>query len=355
MWTFIILIGVLLIITGLILLFEKIVGAGGERTITINDDTLVPVVGGGTALNSLNENKIFLPSACGGKGTCGTCKFRLMDYDEPPKPTETPFLNEEEIKSGVRLSCQTRVSTDLRISLPVGLLDAKSFKGKVIKIEQMTYDIKLVTFKLDEPMNFKPGQYAQIEVPGYEEVRAYSIASDANYPDEIELIIRQVYKGVASTFVMKALEVGDTVKLTGPFGDFFLQEKSTKPIVMIAGGSGKAPIRSIIYRLIDQGFPRESTYFFGARTQRDLYLTDYFMDLSSKHKNFTYVPALSHAEDDLDWKGEKGLITDVVARFSDDLSSHEAYLCGSPGMIDACIRVLKSKGMKEENIFFDKF
>src|SRR5690554_7757254 len=111
-----------------------------------------------------------------------------MDYDEPPRPTETPFLNEEEIKSGVRLSCQTRVSTDLRISLPVGLFDAKSFKGKVIKIEQMTYDIKLVTFKLDEPMNFKPGQYAQIEVPGFDTVRAYSIASDPKNPMEIELI-----------------------------------------------------------------------------------------------------------------------------------------------------------------------
>ena len=134
MWTFIILITVLVLITGLILLFEKMVGAGGERTITINEDTLIPVVGNDTALNSLNQNKIFIPSACGGKGTCGTCKFRLVDYHEPPKPTEEPFLTKEEIADGVRLSCQTKVATDLKISLPAGLLNAKNFMGMVSKI-----------------------------------------------------------------------------------------------------------------------------------------------------------------------------------------------------------------------------
>lgn len=355
MWTFIILVGVLVVITGLILLFEKLVGAGAERTITINEDTLIPVVGGDTALNTLTENKIFLPSACGGKGSCGTCKFRLVDYHEPPKPTELGFLNEKEVAEGVRLSCQTKVTSDLKIVLPAGLLDAKPFKGEVIGLDQMTYDIKLVTFKLDQPMEFKPGQYAQIEVPGYEEVRAYSIASDASKPNEIQFIIRQVYKGVASTFVNQALRIGDTVKITGPFGDFFLQEESTKPIIMIAGGSGKAPIRSIIFRLMEQGFPREATYFFGARTQKDLYMTDYFMEVSKKYPKFTYVPALSHLPADDPWTGERGLITDVVRKLTGDLSGSEAYLCGSPGMIDACIRVLKEKGMKEENIFFDKF
>ncbi|MDY0210552.1 MAG: FAD-binding oxidoreductase [Acholeplasma sp.] len=355
MWTFIILVGLLVIITGFVLIFEKLVGAGGQRTITINEETLIPVIGNETALNSLSKNKIFIPSACGGKGSCGTCKFRLVDYHEPPKPTEVGLLSKEEVDKGIRLSCQTKVSRDLKIILPVGLLNAKSFKGKVINLEKMTYDIKLVRFKLDEPMHFKPGQYGQIEVPGFEEVRAYSIASDPSTPDEIEFIIRQVPNGIASTFVNQALRVNDVVKLTGPFGDFYLQENSTKPIIMIAGGSGKAPIRSIIYRLMAQGFPREATYFFGARTEKDLYLTDYFLDVSNRFPKFSYVPALSHEPKDSLWKGERGLITEVVAKLTDDLSGHEAYLCGSPGMIDACVKVLKSKGMKEENIFFDKF
>lgn len=355
MWTFIILVGLLILITAFVLVFEKLLGASGERTITINEDTLIPVVGNDTALNSLSKNKIYIPSACGGKGSCGTCKFRLIDYHEPPKPTEIGLLSKEEVENGIRLSCQTKVSTDLKIILPKGLLTAKSFKGKVIKLDKMTYDIKLVRFRLDEPMYFKPGQYGQIEVPGFDEVRAYSIASDSSNPYEIEFIIRQVPNGLASTFVNQALRIGDTVKLTGPFGDFYLQEESTKPIIMIAGGSGKAPIRSIIYRLMEQGFKREATYFFGARTEADLYLTDYFLDVSNRFPKFSYVPALSHEQKDSPWKGERGLITEVVAKLTDDLSGHEAYLCGSPGMIDACVKVLKSKGMKEENIYFDKF
>jgi len=355
MWTFIILLGLLIAITLLILLFEKVMGGAEERTITVNHDTLIPVVGNETALNSLSQNKIYLPSACGGKGSCGTCKFRLIDYHEPPKPTEISFLSKDEVENGVRLSCQTKVTTDLKILLPPGLLNAKVFQSKVVKIERMTYDIKMVRFELTEPMHFKPGQYAQIMVPGFEEDRAYSIASDSKNPYIIELIIRQVPHGLASTYVNQVLKVGDKVRITGPFGDFFLHEESTKPIIMIAGGSGKAPIRSIIYRLIDKGFDREATYFFGARTQADLYLTDYFMDISKQFKNFTYVPALSHLPKEDDWAGERGLITDVVGKYTKDLSNHEAYLCGSPGMIDACIKVLKSKGMKEENIFFDKF
>lgn len=355
MWTFIILVGVLLFITGLIILFEKLVGAGGERTITINDETVISVGGGETALNSLSQNKIYLPSACGGKGTCGTCKFRLIEHSEPPKPTEIPYLSEIEIKDGVRLSCQTKVSNDMKVSLPTSLLNAKTFKGVVTDIQELTYDTKLIRFSLDEPMEFLPGQYAQILVPGFEEDRAYSIASDSKDPKTIEFITRLVPKGVASTYLVRALDIGDKVRLTGPFGDFYLQEDSQKSIIMIAGGSGKAPIRSIVYRLIDLGFKREATYFFGARTQKDLYFTEEFLEIAKNHPNFTYVPALSHANDDEAWKGEKGLITEVVAKLTGDLKNHEAYLCGSPGMIDACIKVLKSKGMEEKNIYFDKF
>ncbi len=351
----IVLLGLLVFITLIIFLAEKFLGDHSEKKIYINDDTTISVTGDDTALNVLTNNKIYLPSACGGKATCGTCKFQLIDYDRPPRATELPFLSKQEIADGVRLSCQTKVTTDLRIVLPKGLLTAKEYIGLVESVEDLTYDTKLVRFKLDEPMDFKPGQYIQIRVPGIDAVRAYSIASSMEDPNHIELIIRFVPKGEATTFVHKAMIVGDKIPITGPFGDFFLNEESDKPIIMIAGGSGKAPIRSIVYRLMDLGFKRKASYFFGARTTKDLYLTDYFLDISKRFPNFEYIPALSHSTEDENWTGETGLITDVVGRFSDDLSNHEAYLCGSPGMIDACIRVLKSKGMPEENIYFDKF
>lgn len=354
-WLPVILIGVLIAVTLLVIIAERWLGGGGERKITVNNDTLITVTGDDTALNALTNNKIFLPSSCGGKATCGTCKFRLIDYTEPPKPTEIPFLSKEEIAEGIRLSCQTKVSQDLSIEIPPALLNVKPFWSKVVEIEDLTHDIKRIKFEMTEEFPFKPGQYLQIEVPGIETTRAYSIASDSKDLYHPEVIIRLVPGGVATKFVHKAMEVGDKIKITGPFGDFFLQEDSTRPIIMIAGGSGMAPIRSIIYKLMDQGFPRKATYFFGARTKKDLYYTEYFLDIAKKFPNFKYVPALSTPLPEDNWDLDIGLITDVVRRHTDDLSGHEAYLCGSPGMIDACIKVLKEKGMPEEYIYFDKF
>ncbi len=354
-WLPVILIGVLIAVTLLVIIAERWLGGGGERKITVNNDTLITVTGDDTALNALTNNKIFLPSSCGGKATCGTCKFRLIDYTEPPKPTEIPFLSKEEIAEGIRLSCQTKVTQDLSIEIPPALLNVKPFWSKVVEIEDLTHDIKRIKFEMTEEFPFKPGQYLQIEVPGIETTRAYSIASDSKDLYHPEVIIRLVPGGVATKFVHKAMEVGDKIKITGPFGDFFLQEHSTRPIIMIAGGSGMAPIRSIIYKLMDQGFPRKATYFFGARTKKDLYYTEYFLDITKKFPNFKYVPALSTPLPEDNWDLDIGLITDVVRRHTDDLSGHEAYLCGSPGMIDACIKVLKEKGMPEEYIYFDKF
>jgi Na+-transporting NADH:ubiquinone oxidoreductase subunit F len=135
-------------------------------------------------------------------------------------------------------------------------------------------------------MHFKPGQYAQLVVPGIDIIRAYSIASDPKNKGEIELIIRQVPQGRATTYVHKALEVGDKVTLTGPYGDFYLQEESTRDMICIAGGSGKAPIRSILYYLRDKGMNRKVKNFFGAKSKRDLYYTEEFMELSKEFPNF---------------------------------------------------------------------
>lgn len=356
-YTFLILVAVLLVITLILIFMERFLGDISEKTITINDETQISVYGDTTALNALADNKIYLPSSCGGKGTCGTCKFQLLEGGGRIKAIERSFINEEEALEGWRLSCQVKVSEDLKVQLPPGLLDAKIYKSEIAEIEDLTYDIKKVRFNLLDPntIDFKPGQFIQIKVPGIEVVRAYSIASNPNENDHVDLMIRQVYKGAATTFVHKALMVGDKMNIDGPFGDFFLNEESTKDIICIAGGSGMAPIYSILHYLKDKGMKRKVKYFFGARTQKDLFLTDELLQLSKDYPNFEYIPALSHADDDETWLGEKGLITDVVRRISGDLTNSEAYLCGSPGMINACITVLKELNMPDKEIRFDKF
>jgi len=352
-----ILVGFMLLIAGILILIEKAVGGDKEKNIYINDDKVIPFQGSDTVLNALSEEDIFIPSACGGKATCGLCKVRLFEDDGPLKPTEEAFISNEEAADGVRLSCQTKVHDNMKIILPKGLLSAKAYKTKITHIEDLTYDIKLVRFHLVEPetMDFKPGQYVQIKVPGIEAIRAYSIASNPKNNTDIELLIRYVPNGQATTFVHKALEVGDNLEVTGPYGDFFLREDSNKEMICIAGGSGKAPIRSILAYLKDQGMPRKVKYFFGARSKRDLYYTEEFEKLAKEYPNFEYIPALSEPLAEDNWEGEVGLITDVVDRHTKDLSNAEGYLCGSPGMINACINVLTKHDMKDENVLFDKF
>ena len=353
----IILVATLTIIAILIALLDVLLGSKGEKKIIINDQKTIPVTGDNTLLNHLSANKIFIPSACGGKATCGQCKVMVTEGGGETLATEVGLLSLQERKDQVRLSCQCKVKGDIKISIPESLLNAQEFKTEVMGIEDLTHDIKLVRFRLIEPktIDFKPGQYAQIEVPGLEIQRAYSIASNPKEADFLELIIRLVPKGEATTFVHKALEVGDRIRLLGPFGSFFLQEHSDRDIICIAGGSGKAPIRSILYYLRDHGMNRKVKYFFGARTAKDLYYTEEFQELAEEFPNFQYIPALSEPLEEDNWQGEVGLITDVVDRHSKNLEEHEAYLCGSPGMIDACFAVLERNGMPSERIYCDKF
>lgn len=353
----IVLIGVLLIITLLLIIADKYLGAGGEKTLNINDEKPMEVPGGDTLLNTLSKKKIYIPSACGGKATCGVCKVRILDPVPDVKPTEEPHLTSEEKSDGVRLSCQVKLRQSMHIEVPEDKLNAEEYKAKVVNVEDLTYDTKLVRFELIKPkeMNFLPGQYAQWRIPGVEVIRAYSIASDPKENNSVEFIVRLVPGGQATTFVHRAMRMGDTLTLTGPFGDFYLREDSNKDIICIAGGSGKAPIRSIVRRLEALGMPRKVRYFFGARTTKDLYYTEEFNEVAKKYENFDYIPALSHPEDNEQWEGETGLITDVLDRLSGDLSESEAYLCGSPGMIDACIKVLEKHNVKSENVYYDKF
>jgi Na+-transporting NADH:ubiquinone oxidoreductase subunit F len=353
----IILIGVLLTVAILLALADFFLKGSGEKILTVNDKLKINVSGDETLLNTLSLNDIFIPSACGGKATCGYCKCKVVEGGGPIKATEEPFLTKNDKEEGVRLSCQVKIREDMEILIPEELLSAKEYKAEVIGITSLTHDINLVEFRLIEPeeMAFKPGQYAQLKVPGIDVIRAYSIASNPSMTNTLEFIIRLVPKGQATTFVHLAMEVGDILKITGPFGDFYLKEDSDKDIICIAGGSGKAPIRAILYYLKDRGMNRKVRYFFGAKTKKDLYYTEEFNKLSEEYPNFQYIPALSEPLPEDNWDGEVGLITDVVDRYCKDLKDAEAYLCGSPGMIDACIKVLEKNNIQQENVYYDKF
>ncbi|MCF7927154.1 MAG: 2Fe-2S iron-sulfur cluster binding domain-containing protein [Candidatus Izimaplasma sp.] len=352
-----IIVGVLIVISIILLLIQSLLGSDEENKVTINEKDEINDVDGETLLNALAKDKIFIPSACGGKATCGLCKVKVTEGGGQFKPTEDPFIDEKQKEEGIRLSCQVKVRGNVRVEIPDELLDAKEYKAKVTHLDELTYDTKLLGVTLIKPeiMEFRPGQYAQLRVPGVEAIRAYSIASNPKNKSNLEFIIRYVPKGTATTFVHKALDIGDTITLTGPFGDFFLQEDSDRNIICIAGGSGKAPIRSILSYLSDKNMPRKVKYFFGAVTEEDLYYTKEFRELEEQYSNFKYIPCLSNPKEDTNWTGDVGLVTDVVRKHMKDLSEHEAYLCGSPGMIDACINVLDDLNMPEEQIFYDKF
>jgi Na+-transporting NADH:ubiquinone oxidoreductase subunit F len=322
--------------------------------------------GGSTLLSTLGEQGIFLPSACGGKGTCGTCKVKVISDVGPHLPTETPLLTDEEIKENIRLSCQIKVKKDIEISIPEELFAIQQFKTTVESIKDITHDIKEVYVQLIEPdtISFKAGQYAQIIVPPYGKIkdtnqRAYSMLSTPADSGRLGFLIRLVPGGIATTYIHTVLQEGDTLDVIAPVGEFHLQE-SNAVMLCIAGGSGMAPIHSIIYDMVEkEKMDREVWFFFGARNLKELFYIKRFRELEEKWPEFHFVPALSEPLPEDNWKGETGLITEVLDSFlknriNKDLSK-EGYLCGSPGMIDACIKVLTQHTIQDDSIFYDKF
>jgi Na+-transporting NADH:ubiquinone oxidoreductase subunit F len=253
------------------------------------------------------------------------------------------------------------VKNDLSIEIDPDLLYVREFKTRVASLVDLTHDIKQVTLDLIEPkeIEFKAGQFVQIETPEYELTdetvyRAYSVSSVPSNHNQVEMEIRLVPNGICTTYVHKHLKEGDLMTVNGPYGDFHLSD-TNKEIICIAGGSGMAPIKSILLDMEARGIDRKATYFFGARAKRDLFLTDEMARLEKALPNFTFVPALSQPDEEDNWEGETGLITEIVAKHKPDTSEMEAYLCGSPLMIDACVKVLTESGMPEEAIFYDKF
>ncbi|MCF7953305.1 MAG: 2Fe-2S iron-sulfur cluster binding domain-containing protein [Spirochaetales bacterium] len=354
--------GIAVFLALLMVIADATIANYGEIEIDINEGSkTLKVKGGQPLLKALTEQQIFIPSACGGRGSCGLCKVQVTKGGGQLLPTEMPWLSDEERENNIRLSCQFKAKEDVAIKIPEELFLVKQFETEVESIRDLTHDIKEVRLALKDPaqIDASAGQFIQFQVPEYEltdeEVyRAYSMSSAPSDNKHIELEIRLVPNGICTTYVHNYLKEGDSVLVNGPYGDFFLRDTQAD-IICIAGGSGMAPIKSILLDMADKGISRKTRYFFGARTTADLFLQDEMKELEGKLPDFEFIPALSDPEEGADWKGEIGLITDVVRRRAENAESSEAYLCGSPGMIDACVKVLSELGMPEDKIYYDKF
>jgi Na+-transporting NADH:ubiquinone oxidoreductase subunit F len=325
---------------------------GGEKNLTIK--------GGSSLLSGLLENEIYIPSACGGRGSCAYCKVKVHSGGGPLSPVEEPYLSPEERKSNVRLSCQVKIRGAMAIEIPKELFSIRRHKCRLIHKKVLTHDIVELRIEFISPttMVYKAGQYVQLESKEYQKrekvIRAYSLSSVPADTHFMELVVRRVPNGICTTWVFDVLKEGEELYVAGPYGEFGLTE-TRAPAVFIAGGSGMAPFWGMLRYMKENGDNRKVTYFFGATAQRDLFYLDGLRALEKELPDFTFVPCLSAEPQDSGWTGERGLVTDVAARTIPDMSSYEAFLCGSPGMIDACIKTLANCGLPKEKIFFDKF
>lgn len=344
---------------------DKYIADYGEVKLTINDEEYT-VEGGNSLLSTLRDQKIFIPSACGGKGSCGFCKVKIESGGGPVLATEKPNLTEEEMKDNVRLSCQVKLREDMKILIPEELFNVKEFETTLVEKRPLTDRISLFRFELPEgeEIDFKPGQYVQLKAEAYpgtdeyegsdEEVyRAYSIASSKTDKKHIELLIGYT-KGIATTYAHKILKEGDKVSINGPYGDFYYKDEDSD-IIMGAAGTGFAPIRSILYHMLDNDIKRPARFYFGARTPDDLFLEDELDMFKEKLEDFEFIPVLSRTTEEMNWQGETGHADDAIKKLVENGEEKSAYLCGSPRMIESLTAALKEVGVPEDKIYFDNF
>jgi propane monooxygenase reductase component len=320
-----------------------------------------------TVLEAAFKHGVMLMHGCK-EGQCSACKSFLLDGDLEMDRWSTFALNEFEEEEGYVLLCRAHAYSDLEVELlsyHEGMLETgiplQLVYAEVEEIEALTHDMKRLVLKLVDPpeMNFLPGQYAELYIPGTEEHRAYSMANTPSSDERAEFIIKVYpggrFSGLLGDEVDDGIKVGDSMKVRVPFGMFTMREKSEGDIIFIGGGSGMGPILSLLRHMAEKGIERNATFYYGGRTKKDLFYLDEIQELGEQLPGeFRFVPALSEPEDD-EWEGETGLITDVVGRLEDDLSGTEAYMAGPPPMIDAAIPVLTQMGVGEDDIYYDKF
>jgi len=376
----------------------------GDVTLHINERDLV-VSPGSNLLSALSGHGIYLPSACGGSGTCGVCRCQIIEGGGSILPTETGFFTRKEQLNNWRLGCQVKIREDLTIKVPESVLGIKKWECEVVSNRNVATFIKEFVVKLPdgESLDFEPGGYIQINVPRYETrysdfviedeykrdwdkfkmwdlkiknteetFRAYSMA---NYPAEknlIKLDIRiasppwdnarkqfmNVPPGICSSYVF-SLKKGDKVVISGPYGEFHIKDTNSE-MVYIGGGAGMAPLRSHIFHLFKTlRTKRIVSYWYGARSLREVFYEDEFRAIEKEFPNFKFYLALSEPLPEDNWTGLTGFIHKVL--LDNYLSKHEEpedieyYFCGPPVMNDAVVKMLDSLGVPQENISFDDF
>ncbi len=360
LWSVLLFAGLTVALAAMLIVAERFFVDYGICKLDINKgEEPVEVEGGQTLLSALYSNEIFIPSACGGKGSCGYCKIIVTAGGGPVLPTEIPYLTRKEIRSNVRLACQVKIREDIFVQIPEEFLNIKMFSATVESVRKLTYDIKETHLRLNEPQEIlqRPGQYVQIQALSDEGpmFRAYSISSPAHDSNIVELIVRIIPGGIGSTYLHN-LKVGDKVTFTGPYGEFELDDDPSVEIVCVGGGCGMAPMKNIIYTLYEKWPHRSCWLFFGCRTTREIFYLEQFQELGEKHPNFHVVYALSDKlKKGEQWNGETGFIHLSVDKFLEPGVPRQAFLCGPEPMIEAVTRVLEDKGVRPKDMFYDKF
>ncbi len=390
------------ILVAMLLLVEARLVKKGDCKIVVNDDyeKSIRVPGGVTLLSALLGNKILLPSACGGGGSCGTCKCRVSDGNRGVLPTELPHLSRKERKENIRLACQLKVKEDLKIRIPDEIFSIKKFHATVISNRNVASFIKELVVELDpgQAVEFKAGAYMQIDIPEYEAsfsdfiveekfrpvwdrfnlwglkakssepvFRAYSLANPPSEKGILKFTIRiatpppgvtEALPGVGSSYVFN-LKKGDRVTLSGAYGEFFVKN-TDREMCFVGGGAGMAPMRSQIRnQVLDVKTTRKMTFWYGARSKSEMFYDEEFKELEQNNENFSYHAALSDPQPEDKWNGMTGFIHNCL--YNHYLSKHadpteiEYYLCGPPPMLDAIIKMLDGLGVDPEMIAYDKF
>ncbi len=396
---------IVLVLVSALLYAKAKLTAAGEVKLTINEEKEFTVNPGSSLLSTLSEQGIFLPSACGGGGSCGMCRCQVPEGGGSILPTETNFFTRKEQQDNWRLGCQVKIREDINIKIPEEILGIKKWECEVVSNRNVASFIKEFVVKLPEgeTLNFRSGGYIQIDVPKYEcefknfdidpkyhdewdkfklwdlkmknteeTYRAYSMA---NHPAEGNIIMlniriatppwdRQknawadVPSGICSSYIFSR-KPGDKVTISGPYGEFHIQETQNE-MLYIGGGAGMAPLRSQLFHLFHTlKTGRKVSYWYGARSVREIFYEEQFRAIEKDFPNFKFTIALSDPAPSDNWTGPVGFIHQVI--YDNYLKDHEApedieyYMCGPGPMTNAAIKMLNDLGVEKENIFFDDF
>ncbi len=326
--------------------------------------TTIEVAEGQTLLDAALRQGIYIPHACG-HGLCGTCKVQVTG-GEVDHGAANPFaLMDVERDEGKTLACCATLQCDATIEADIEeepdaeVIPVRDFGASVARAERLTPSIRGIWLRLDQPIHFQAGQYVQLHVPGVDAGRAFSIA---NSPAEvertgvIELNVRIVAGGAATTWLHEQLAEGTALRVSGPYGRFFVRKSAAMPMVFMAGGSGLSSPRSMILDLLDGGCTDPITLVYGQRTRAELYYDAEFRALADRHPSFRYVPALSDEPEGSDWTGLRGFVHEAAkAHFEAGFAGMKAYLCGPPPMVEACIGALMQGRLFERDIYTEKF